>query len=143
MRESINLRNIDRNLALNLVVIFNCFTDISFLKDVTKIFYISYYFQECFQNYFGSVRYSFQWLRLNILSNKGANQLQVLFKSTLGNKLLKLGSSNVSPKIIFLKSCRSFRIKSKELLLENYVLEYHTADKDHAEVLQNCVPLFF
>ena len=118
MRESMNLRNIDRNLTLKLVVIFNCFTDIFFLKYVTKIFYISYCFQECFQNYFGSaLRYSFHWLRLYILSNKGANQLQVLFISTLGNKLLKLGFSNVSPNIIFLKSCRRLRIKSTELVL--------------------------
>ena len=61
--------------------------------------------------------------------------MQALFIRTLGNKLLKLGFLNVSPKIIFLKICRSFRIKSRELVLENYVLEYHTADKDQAEIL--------
>ena len=39
------------------------------------------------------------------------------------------------PKKIFVEICRSFRITSKELFLENYILEYHTADKDHAEIL--------
>ena len=46
VRESVNLRNIDRKMTLNLIVIFNSFTDVSFLQYVTKIFYISYYFQE-------------------------------------------------------------------------------------------------
>ena len=128
MRESVNWRNIDRNLTLNLIVIFNSFTDISFLKYVTKIFYISYYFQECFQDYFwGVLRYSSQWLCLYV-SSKGANLLQVLLIRTLGNKLLKLRFSDASPKILFLKSCRNFRRKSEELALKNYVLEYHTAD---------------
>ena len=45
-RESVYLRTFDRRLTLNLIVIFNSFTDISFLKYVTKIFCISYYFQE-------------------------------------------------------------------------------------------------
>ena len=91
-RESVNLKKIDRNLALKLIVIFNAFTDISFLKYATKIFYISYFFQECFQGYFGSVwKYSSQWLCLYILSSKGTNQLQVLFVRILENKLLKLG----------------------------------------------------
>ena len=35
-RESIYLRTIDRNLTLNLIVVFKSFTDISFLKYVTK-----------------------------------------------------------------------------------------------------------
>ena len=38
MRESVYLRTIDRKLTLNLIVIFNSFTDVSFLKYVTKIF---------------------------------------------------------------------------------------------------------
>ena len=46
MRESVYLRTIDRKFALNLIVIFNSFTDISFLKYVVKIFCVSYYFQE-------------------------------------------------------------------------------------------------
>ena len=46
LRESVDLRTIDWKLTLNLTVIFNSFTDISFLKYATKIFYISYYFQE-------------------------------------------------------------------------------------------------
>ena len=34
-RESVYLRTIDRKLTLNLIAIFNSFTDISFLKYVT------------------------------------------------------------------------------------------------------------
>ena len=82
-RESVYLRTIDRKLTLNLIVIFNSFTDISFLKYVTKIFCISYYFQEkiweCFK-----VQLSVT-LFVYILSSKGANQLQVLYIKTLGN----------------------------------------------------------
>ena len=37
-RESVNLRTIQRKLTLNLAVVFNFTTDISFLKYVTKIF---------------------------------------------------------------------------------------------------------
>ena len=48
---------------------------------------------------------------------------------------MKLVSLNVSPKIIFLEICRSYRTTYKELVLENYVLEYHTADKDHTKIL--------
>ena len=44
--ESVYLRTTDRKLTLNLIVIFKSFTDISFIKYITKIFYISYYFQE-------------------------------------------------------------------------------------------------
>ena len=81
--ESVYLRTIDRKLTLNLIVIFNSFTDISFLKYVTKIFCISYYFQEkiweCFK-----VQLSVT-LFVYILSSKGANQLQVLYTKTLGN----------------------------------------------------------
>ena len=89
-----------------------------------------------FRKTFGSVlRYASQWLCLYILSSKGANQLLVLFINTFGNLPLKLKFSNVSPKILLLKRCRSFRTKSEELVLENYVLAYHTADKDHAKFL--------
>ena len=35
----------------------------------------------------------------------------------------------------FIEICRSFRATSKKLVLENYALAYHTADKDHAETL--------
>ena len=83
VRENVSLRAIDRKLTLNLIVIFNSFTDISFLKYVTKIFCISYYFQEkiweCFK-----VQLSVT-LFVYILSSKGADQLQVLYIKTLGN----------------------------------------------------------
>ena len=109
-RESVNLKKIDRNLALKLIVIFNAFTDISFLKYATKIFYISYFFQECFQGYFESlVRYNYQWLCLYILSSKGAIKLQILFIRTLGYKLLKLGfSSWCNPKDPFSEKLEKF-----------------------------------
>ena len=71
--------------------------------------------------------------------------MYLLFITTLGNIqrnflqsnviLPKLGSSNVSQKFFSVEICRSFRIISKELALENHVLEHHTADKDHAEIL--------
>ena len=37
-RESVYLRTIDKKLTLKLIVIFDSFTDISFLKYVAKIF---------------------------------------------------------------------------------------------------------
>ena len=40
VRESVDLRNIDPQMTLNLIVIFNYFTDISFLQYVTKILYL-------------------------------------------------------------------------------------------------------
>ena len=71
--------------------------------------------------------------------------MHLLFITTLGNIqrnflrsnliLLKLGSSNVSQKFFLVEICRNFRITSKELVLENYVLEHHTDDKDHPEIL--------
>ena len=64
MRESVYLRTTDRKLTFNLIVIFNSFTDMSFLKYVAKIFCISYYYQEKF----GSVlRCSSWWLFVYIL----------------------------------------------------------------------------
>ena len=72
-RESVYLRTIDRKLTLNLIVFFNSFTDISFLKYVTKIFSVSYYCQvkilECFKVKLWVVVFVY------ILSSKGANQL--------------------------------------------------------------------
>ena len=85
-RESVYMRTIDRTLTLNLIVIFNLFADILFLKyfqNVAKIFCISYDFQEkiweCFK-----VQISVT-LFVYILSSKGANQLQVLYTKTLEN----------------------------------------------------------
>ena len=96
VRENVSLRAIDRKLTLNLIIIFNSFTDISFLKYVTKIFCMSYYSQEkiweCFK-----VQLSLA-LFVHILSSKGANQLQVLYIKTLGNIL-----RNVSTEAAILK----------------------------------------
>ena len=83
VREGVYLRTIDRTLTLNLIVIFNSFTDILFLKHVTEIFCISYYFQDKFWKCF-KVQLSVT-LFVYILSSKGANQLQVLYTKTLGN----------------------------------------------------------
>ena len=45
------------------------------------------------------------------------------------------------PSNFFLEICRSWTT-SKKLVLENYVLAYHTADKDQAEILQDFVCVF-
>ena len=81
--ESAYLRTIDKKLILNLIVIFNSLTDISFLKYVTKIFCVSYYFQETIWECF-KVQLSVA-VFVYILSSKGANQLQVFYIRTLGN----------------------------------------------------------
>ena len=74
-----------------------------------------------------------------ILSSKGANQLQVLYIRTLGNIQGKFSTEasvlKCIPRNIFMETCRSFRTTSENLALENYVLAYHAADKNHAEIL--------
>ena len=104
---------------------------------VTKIFCICYFIQEYF------------WKC--ILSSEGANQLQVLYVRTLEKHprkllarnpfLLTLGSSHLFPAIFFLEISRSFRKTSKKLILENYVLAYHTANK-YAKILQTVLVIF-
>ena len=83
VRENVYVRTINRKLTLNLIVIFNSFTDISFLKYVTKIFCTSDFFQgkiwECFK-----VSLSVT-LFVCILSSKAANQLLLLYTKTFGN----------------------------------------------------------
>ena len=44
---------------------------------------------------------------------------------------------------VFLEICRSFRTTSEKLALENYVLAYQTADKDHVDILHTVFPIFF
>ena len=131
------IRTIDKKLTLNLIVIFNSFTDISFLKYVTKIFCVSYYFQEKIWERF-KVQLSVAMF-VYILSSKGANQLQVLYIRTLGNIQGKFSTEasvlKCIPRNIFMETCRSFRTTSEKLALENYVLAYHAADKNHAEIL--------
>ena len=77
MRGCAYLRTIDRKLTLNLIVIFNSFTDISRLKYAAKIFCISYYFQEkileCFKVHLSVAVFVY------ILLSKEANQLLELF----------------------------------------------------------------
>ena len=142
------MRTIDRKLIV--IVIFNSFTDISFLKDFTNIFF---YLLLCSgKKNWNALRYSSRWLCLYLLSSKGANKLLLLFITTLGNIqrnffqsnifLLELGFSNVSQKLFLVEKCRSFGIISKELVLENYVLEHHTTEKDHAEIFQTVYTSF-
>ena len=47
------------------------------------------------------------------------------------------------PSNFFLEICRSFRVKSEKLTLENCVLPYHAGDKDQAKILQTVFPKFF
>ena len=136
-RESVYLRTIDRKLTLNLIVIFNSFTDISFSKYVTKIFCVSYYFQKKIWKHF-KVQLSVA-VFVYILSSKGANQLHVLYIRTLGNIREKFPTEATVLKCIpsnfFPEARRIFRTTSEKLALENYVLAFHRADKDCAEIL--------
>ena len=123
-RESVYLRTIYRKLTLNLIVIFNSITDISFLKHVTKIFCISYYFQEMFWECF-KVQLSVA-VSMYILSSQRANQLQVLLCKDFGKQprkllawksfLLKLRSSNVFPAIFSWKYAEVLGQHLKSLL---------------------------
>ena len=125
-RESVYLRTIDRKLTLNLIVIFNSSTDISFRKFVTEIFCDSYYFQEKTSTVLRCDQLSVA-VFVFILSSKGANQLQGKFSTK--TVVLKCISSNY-----FLEICRRFRTTSEKLAMENYVLAYHTANKDHNDI---------
>ena len=79
--EKVYLRTIDRKLIV--MVIFNSFTDISFLKDFPNAFFLSLTVFR--KKYEIILRYSFQELCLYILSGKGVNQLQLLLITTFGN----------------------------------------------------------
>ena len=74
-----------------------------------------------------------------ILSSKGANQLHVLYIRTLGNIREKFPTEATVLKCIpsnfFPETRRIFRTTSEKLALENYVLAFHRADKDCAEIL--------
>ena len=109
-RETVYFRTIDRKLIMNLIVIFNSFTDISFLKYVTKRFSLLL----------------FPVVFLYILSSKGANELQLLYIRTFGNIQGKF--------ITEAEVLKCFRT-SENLAMENYVLAYHTANKDHTDIL--------
>ena len=73
-----------------------------------------------------------------ILSSKGANQSQVLYIKTLGNVQGKCSTEAALLKCIpsnfLLEICTSSRTTCKKHPLENYILAYHRADKDHAEI---------
>ena len=72
------------------------------------------------------------------LSSKGANQLQVLYIRTLGNiqgNFPTEAALHCIPSNFSLEIYTSFRTTSKKHPLENYILAYHTAHKDHTEIL--------
>ena len=130
------MRTIDRKLTLNLIVIFKTFTDISFLKYVTKIFCISYYFQEKI----GSVlRCSSHWLCLcTFYQVKELISCKYSYIKTLrniqGNFSTEAALLKCIPSNFFLEICTRFRTTCKKYPLENYILAYHRADRDHAEI---------
>ena len=117
-RESVYLRTIDRKLTLNLIAIFNFFTDISFLNHVTKIFCISYYIQEkiweCFKVQLSVTMFVY------ISSSKAATQLQVLYVKTLGsiqgNFFTETADFKCIPSIFFWKSADVLRQHLKNSL---------------------------
>ena len=131
------LRAIDSKLILNLIVIFNSFIDISLLKYVTKHFCISYYFQEktweCFKVQLSDV------VSVYILSSKRTK----LVASTLYKDFVKYPRKlyywRCSPQMwsqqFFSWFVKVFRTTAKKLVLEYYILAYHTDDKDHAKIL--------
>ena len=73
------------------------------------------------------------------LSSKGATQLQVLFINTLrsiqGNLFTDAAVVKCISSIFFPGNLQKFRTSSEKFALENFVLAYHTADKDHADFL--------
>ena len=97
---------------------------------------LSYYFQEKKWEFF-KVQFSVAVFAY-ILSSKGTNQLQVLYIRTLGNIQGKFSTKAALLKCIpsnfFLEICTSFRITCKKHPLENYILAYHRANKDHAKI---------
>ena len=134
-------------MTLNLIVIFNSITDIYFLKYVTKIFCISYYFQEKNERF---LRCSFQWLCMCIFYQlKELSTLKELsckysiwglwetFKETSCMKSFSTEAAVLKciPSNFLVEICRSFRNTSEKLVLENYVSAYHTADKNQAKIL--------
>ena len=119
-----------RKFTLSLIVIFNSFTDISFLKYITEIFCDSYYFQEKNWDYF-KVQPALRGCACVYLSSRGVNQLQGKFSYEAA--VLKFYSSN-----FFLEVCRRFRTTSEKLTMENYVSAYHTEESHRYFV--NCLP---
>ena len=75
---------------------------------------------------------------VHILSTKGADQLQLLYIRTLGKIQGKFYTEaallKCIPRNFSLEICTSFRTTCKKHPLENYILAYQRADKDHAEI---------
>ena len=126
-----------RKFTLNLIVIFNSFTDISFLKYITLTIYsflftltLIYMTLTIFRKKIGSV------LRCNqlsvavfvfILSNKGANQLQGKFSYEAA--VLKFIFSN------FFWNFADLLGQHLKSSLWKIVLGYHKGNKDHTDIL--------
>ena len=118
--------NQSKKVGTDLIVIFNSITDISFLKYVTKLFCVSYYFLKNFWECF-KVQLSVA-VCVYILSSKGANQLQVLYirlwetsKETYCMEFFSTEAAVLKciPINFSLEICRSFRTSSKKLVLTN------------------------
>ena len=134
-------------MKLNVIVIFNSITDIFFLKYLANIFCIPYYFQEknCFKMQLPvlcrCIVYQVQELiscKYSICGLWGTSKETSCIESFSAEAaILKCIPSN-----FFLKIFRCFRTTSKKLVQKYYVLTYHTANKDHAEILQTVFPSF-
>ena len=129
VREKVYLITIDRKLTLNLKEIVNSFTDISFLKYFTEIFfYLSLFLGKNLGVFYGTALSGCACIFYQVKELISCKY----FIRTLGNiqrTFLHLilfywswGSEVLSQKIIFLEICESFRITSKELVLENHIL---------------------
>ena len=73
-----------------------------------------------------------------ILSSKRPNQLQVLYIRNLGNIQGNFPTEGAIIKlfpIFFSGNSKAFRTTAKKVALENYVLRYPAADKDHFNFL--------
>ena len=120
------MRSINRKLTLNFN--FNSFADISCQKYATKIFCISYCFQEKSESV---LRCCFSGFC--VLNSKGANYLQVLYIKSLGNIQGSFSAEaailECITSIFFQEICRSFRKTSQKFALENFALAYHTTDR--------------
>ena len=83
---------------------------------------------------------SSQWLRLcifyqvkEVISCKCS--IQGLWESSKEHFSTEATVLKCIPSNSFLEICRSFRTTSEKLAQENYVLAYHTADKDQAKIV--------
>ena len=82
-KESVSLRTIHRKLTLNLTVIFNSFSDISFLRYVTKIFCLLLFsekIRECFKLHLSVVVFVLSVASI-LYKDFGENPRKIYYKS--------------------------------------------------------------